>query len=176
MARWSRERWTTYKYEKNSVVRSLFSTGARCLNQAGTNYTSGARMAFFSSSFHFLFLLCCGAVACCVFSFVYIKRIKEVRTYVHACGVLVVSLDVSWKSWHVQVTCLHLVVRTICHLPFFAVSERSGSAHPLLEVHCVGTLVAFGPCRQLPHARLFRAGHPHDLLSDPSGITGGHVK
>ena len=59
--------------------------------------------------------------------------LPRVCTYVHACGVRIVFLDGAWSSWHLQVACLHLVVWTVCPVPSFVVSERTGQNRPLRE-------------------------------------------
>ena len=76
---------------------------------------------------------------CCAFSFAHIKRrkyapyIPGVCTNVLACGVRVIFLHGARSPWHLQVACLHLIVRTVCSVPFFHVSERSGRNRPLRE-------------------------------------------
>ena len=64
----------------------FFLTGARCSNQAVNKYIKGDGDFFSFSQFRFHFFFCFwGAVPCCAFSFVHIKR----SMHVHACGVRV---------------------------------------------------------------------------------------
>ena len=74
VARWSREGREAYEAERDAPMfdffLSFFLTGVRCSNQAGNYYTRGDRFFLFpklSVSFS-LFLLCCCAVLCILFS------------------------------------------------------------------------------------------------------------
>ena len=63
-------------------------------------------------------------------------RVRTVRTY-NTCGVHVGFLDGAWSSWHLQVACLHLIVGTVCSVPFFFLaSESSGRNRPLRGAPC----------------------------------------
>ena len=77
----------------------------------------------------------CHAVLCFLFR-------TYLRTYARTCMRHPGCFPGAWRSWHLQVACLHLICWTtyICHsVPFLLVSERSGRNRnrPRREAPCI---------------------------------------
>ena len=67
--------------------------------------------------------------------------VSSLAQLVYTCMLRPVCFPGAWRSWHLQVACLHLQCWTIycyiCHSSaFFLVSDRSGWNHPLREAPC----------------------------------------